>query len=130
MLDTSVASLMFGRSPLLAPYTVHLAQAEPVISFQTVAEMRFGAAKASWGQPRRQQLESFLSQLTLIPYSDDLGNQWAAVMADAARAGRRLEAGDAWVAATARMLQAPLLTHDRDFDPMSCNGITVHRHIP
>ena len=47
-------------------------------------------------------------------------------MQDARRTGRRLEAGDAWIAATAKMLDAPLLTHDKDFSPVACPAITIY----
>jgi len=58
VLDTTVASMMLNQNPLLALYYVHLLNASWLISFQTVAEMRFGALKANWGTARQQQLEA------------------------------------------------------------------------
>lgn len=128
VLDTSVVSLIFNRNPLLALYLLHLQNAVWLVSFQTVAEMRFGARKANWGAGRQQDLERFLQRFQIVPYSDALATHWAEVMLEAQRAGLRLEAGDAWIAATARLLNAPLLTHDKDFSPQSCPSVTVYRY--
>lgn len=128
MLDTSIASFVFKASPLLAPYRPHLSGSMRCISFQTVAEMRFGARSNGWGEARRQMLDSFLNSLTVLGYSDNLATSWAEVMLVARRAGRRLESGDAWIAATAALLDAPLLTHDEDFDLNACPSITVVRY--
>lgn len=128
VLDTTIASMMLNQNPLLALYYVHLLNASWLISFQTVAEMRFGALKANWGVSRQQQLEVFLQRFQIIPYTAPLATQWAEVRLDAERVGLRLEAGDAWIAATARLLNAPLLTHDKDFSPAACPSVTVYRY--
>jgi tRNA(fMet)-specific endonuclease VapC len=125
VLDTTIASLMLARSPLLALYQPHLVNASLILSFQTVAEMRYGALKANWGEERSQNLEQFFTFFDLALYTDDLATHWAQIMFDARRAGRRLEAGDAWIAATASLLNAPLLTHDKDFSPLACPSVSV-----
>ena len=129
ILDTSVASLMFRNSPDFAPYKVVLAEYTPVISFQTVAEMRLGATLAQWGTQRQSELETFLDDFDICAFSDELATCWAEVMADSRRVGRRLEAGDAWIAATAKLYNAPLLTHDKDFALDAVPSITVYRFI-
>ena len=128
VLDTTVASMMLNQNPLLAFYYAHLLNASWLISFQTVAEVRFGALKANWGTARQQQLEVFLQRFQVIPYTDSLATLWAEIRLDAERVGLRLEAGDAWIAATARLLNAPLLTHDKDFSPAACPSLTVYRY--
>ena len=50
------------------------------------------------------------------------------MMHEARKAGRRLEAGDCWIAATALLLDAPLLTHDKDFDTKACPSLAVIRY--
>lgn len=130
VLDTSIASLLLNKSPALAPYTAYFENASLAISFQTVAEMRFGALKANWGEPRRQALEQFFRRFAIVGYNDRLASCWAEMMYDAAKVGKRLEAGDAWIAATAKYLNAPLLTHDKDFSIEACPSITIYRHLP
>ena len=128
--DTNVARLMLDSRPELIPYQPHLVGAQIYISFQTVAEMRYGARKGGWGAKRRQRLETFLASLKVVGYSDALGHRWAEVMHDAQKAGRRLESGDGWIAATASLLNAPLLTHDKDFDAQACPSIAIIRYTP
>jgi tRNA(fMet)-specific endonuclease VapC len=128
VLDTTIASLLLDRSPSLTLYQSYLNNASLCLSFQTVAELRFGALKANWGEGRKQGLELFFSAFHLVIYTDELASHWAQIMYDARQAGRRLEAGDAWIAAAARLLDAPLLTHDRDFSPAACPSITVFYH--
>jgi predicted nucleic acid-binding protein len=127
VLDTSVASLLFSASPALSHYTPYLKDASPVISFQTVAEMRYGALLAGWGTRRLDLVEAFLERMEVVGYSDLLATCWARITVDARKAGRRLEAGDAWIAATALHLGAPLLTNDADFDVAACPSILVYR---
>ncbi len=130
VLDTSIASFMFKASPLLSPYKPHLENAVCFLSFQTVAEMRLGARVDRWGLKQRQALEMFLANFQIVAYSDILASDWASIMHEARQAGRRLESGDGWIAATALLLSAPLLTHDRDFDAQACPSIIVIRYTP
>jgi len=114
----------------LSPYLPHLANATWVLSFQTVAEMRFGALKAKWGARRRSELEEFFRGFTVLGYNDALVTAWAEIMVQATKVGRRLEAGDPWIAATSKFLSAPLLTHDQHFAIEACPSIVVHRYLP
>ena len=128
IVDTTVASFMLQNRPELSVYQTHLAGATIYISFQTVAEMRYGALHKDWGERRKQQLENFLNSLHIVGYTSDLADKWATIMQEARQVGRRLEAGDAWIAATALLLEAPLITSDKDFDIEACPSITVHRY--
>ena len=130
VLDTTIASLMLNKSSLLTPYEPHLQNTTLFLCFQTVAEMRYGALKAQWGAARRNALEQFLSNFNIVLYNDALAFHWAEVMRDAQQAGRRLESGDGWIAASAKYLNAPLLTHDKDFDTQSSPALTVYRYLP
>jgi hypothetical protein len=57
VVDTDVISYIFKWHPLAAHYVDLLTGKEPVISFTTLAEMRFGALEAKWGFPKRNLLE-------------------------------------------------------------------------
>ena len=128
VLDTSVASLFLNGSLQAAPYRPHLLGVEPVLSFQVVSEMRHGALLKGWGSAKQTLLEQFIGGFRILYPDDALLWEWARVMTTARKAGRRLEAADAWVAATASFLNAPLLTHDRDFDARSCPSLTIIRY--
>src|SRR5207249_10447251 len=68
---STVASLLLDRSPFLAPYRPHLENASLLLSFQTVAEMRFGALKANWGEERKRDLESFFTAFDVVIRSEE-----------------------------------------------------------
>ena len=125
ILDTTIASLLLNQDPVVRQYDSDLDEAVLIISFQTVAEMRYGALLANWGFHRVERLEEHFRDFEVIEYSDGLAYCWAQVMLDARRAGRRLESADGWVAATAKFMDAPLVAHDTDFDARSCPSITV-----
>lgn len=126
--DTSVASLILRNSPELSAYQPYIQGANIYLSFQTIAEIRYGALLKNWGRRRRQELEAFLGSYTILGYTDELADRWAKVMLEARQAGRRLEAGDAWIAATALLLGVPLLTQVKDFDKSACPSILVYSY--
>jgi predicted nucleic acid-binding protein len=66
-----------------------------------------------------------LRTFLLLPFSEGLGQTWARVMTDARSAGRRLEAGDGWIASAAVHYGLALLTHDRDFAGVAVHGLSV-----
>jgi len=84
------------------------------LSFQSVAELWSWAEENNWGTSRREGLERFIRRFLIIPYDLELAKSWARLSAHCQRIGRRLEAGDAWIAATAVRFRIPLVTHDRD----------------
>jgi predicted nucleic acid-binding protein len=95
--------------------------ARPAIAFVTAAELRFGAAKASWGRSRLDQLEAALADLLVIHSYDALTHTYAWLRAEAVRLGHPLghgaNANDLWIAACAVNHQVPLLTNnDRHFE--------------
>ena len=84
------------------------------LSFQSVGELWAWAEDNNWGTKLRADLEAFLRRFLVIPFDFELAKTWARVSAQAKRQGKRLEAGDAWIVATAVHRGIPLLTHDRD----------------
>lgn len=128
VLDTSVASLIHKGDSRAGYYEPHLVGMTPAISFQTVAELRLWAELAGWGERRRSELELFIRGFVVIPSSDALATAWVRVSQRSISAGRRLESADAWIAATAAALDAPLLTHDADLNAVSCPGVEIVRY--
>jgi predicted nucleic acid-binding protein len=95
------------------------------VSFQTAAELFQWAEERQWGTAARNDLDRVIGSLLVVPYDTDLARAWGRVMSLAKGAGRRLEAGDAWIAATAVHRQLTLLTHDRDLVGLSIPGLNV-----
>ncbi|MCC6667457.1 MAG: hypothetical protein IT375_27155 [Polyangiaceae bacterium] len=80
------------------------------------------------GHHERTGLEHFLSRFVVVPYPTELAQTWAKIMTAARRKGRRMEAGDAWITATAVLYEAPLLIHDVDFVGLDIDGLDVVCH--
>ena len=112
VIDTDVLSFIFRSDTRAALYAPHLFGHVLTISFQTRAEMLRGAISANWGERRRQQLRQWLRKFAVVHSSDELCERWAEALASARRSGRPIAAADAWVAATALLLDVPLVTHN------------------
>ena len=64
-------------------------------------------------------LEQFIGGFAVVYADDALCTSWAMLRAGARAAGRPLSPQDAWIAATALGLDAPLATNNRrDFEPI------------
>ncbi len=74
-------------------------------------------------------LHVFLARFVIVPSSADLVLKWAEVMVAARRAGRRLETADGWIAATAVLYDAPLITHNAG-DYLGVPGLRVVAEVP
>lgn len=122
VVDTSVISTelderLRGRRQV---YESHLRGRSLLPSFQTVAELHYGALRAGWGELRTQRLQRLLTEQTRSVENDP---KMAAIAArlrvDCERIGHGLAAkdheGDRWVAATAIRLEVPLIAHDGIF---------------
>ena len=119
VVDTDVVSFIFNRHSLSVPYLDILAGNELVISFMTLAELRLGILRANWGPRRREQFEQYLDRYGLHFPDEALCVAWARVTLHARSSGRVISPQDAWIAATALALAAPLVTHNaRDFEGM------------
>ena len=113
VVDTDVASFIFKWHPEFAPqYLGILRGFELVISFMTLAEMRQGALDANWGPRKCEMLEAYLADFSVLHSDGLLCSRWAAVRNESTRKGRQLSSADAWIAATALVLSAPLVTNN------------------
>ena len=110
-----MVSLLLGNSEEAAYYRSEIDGLRAVISFQTREEVLFGAIRARWGDPRMNALRQNLSQYEVVSSSLELVEISANLRSERERAGRRLNTADAWIAATALMLECPLASHDDDF---------------
>jgi len=113
VVDTDVWSYLYKDRDEARLYQSHLFGNILVISFQTQAELLRWAIAASWGQRRREHLESRLQKYVVEHTSDALSLRWAEAMESARRNGRPISAADAWIAASALHLGVPLITHNK-----------------
>lgn len=129
VVDTGVfsAALSRRRRPSFERHVNTLAGHQLFLSVVTVAELRFGAMVAEWGQPRRAQLEVAIATATVVPVTDAFITRLATTRATCRRIGHPLwepiHSNDLWVAVTALHLQSPLVTADHVFDDVP--GLSV-----
>ena len=125
VVDTDVISFCFKNDTRFSNYASVIAGKQLVTSFMSLAELRLWQELRNWSQHRRDRFFSEVDKLYLVyPVDRDLCFMWANLKATAIQLGRVLETADAWVAATARMLDVPLVTHNKkDFDYLP--GLTV-----
>ena len=113
VVDTDVASFVFKWHPDFAPHYVRIIRGfELVLSFMTLAEMRQGALNANWGQRKCDLLEEYLGDFSVFHSDGHLCSTWAAIRNESVRKGRPISSADAWIAATALVLPAPLVTNN------------------
>ena len=133
VVDTNVfaANLHEASSDLAELYEVETKRKRLLISFQTAAEIRYGAANAAWGRRRIAEMEQRLAVAVTVPPAGHLVREWARLRSECRRAGHafhdKAHIGDLWIAATATLLSLPLVTHDGGFRGVP--GLDVICHV-
>ena len=115
VLDTCVVSLLFKGDEPVTYYRERIIGQRLLISFQTLEESWFGAVKNGWADKRRNALGHHLDQFEVVWPNPNMVRISANLRSEREKSGRRLNTADAWIAATAIMLQCPLASNDGDF---------------
>jgi tRNA(fMet)-specific endonuclease VapC len=115
VLDTNIFSYLLNDSPRAAACKPHVEHRVAAISFQTVAELWYGAEHDGWGEPRRAALDQAIRRFVVLSSDEATSRMWALLRVEAERAGKAKEPEDLWIAATAKRHDLPLLTDDSDF---------------
>jgi len=143
-MDVSPAPLYLLDTPILVHYIRHdalmrameatyglLATPMALISVVTEGEIRALSIRLGWGEPRRRVLQDLLDFLTIVPIPfADVVTAYAEIDAFSVRNGVAIGKNDLWIAATARVTGATLLTTDADFDILDPNFIQHVRIDP
>ena len=120
VIDTDVygADLVPG-SQLAAIYDPIIVGRPAFISFQTAAELRYGALRRKWGAARIRKLEARIGEAETIHSGPELVLVYARLRVDCERVGHALgqrdHDADRWIAATALRLGVPLVSNDQIF---------------
>ncbi|MGH9768582.1 MAG: type II toxin-antitoxin system VapC family toxin [Blastocatellia bacterium] len=124
IVDTDVISYVFKGNTRGDLYEHHLKDSIGSISFVTVAELDLWAMSHNWGEKRKSELAIFLQRFAVIESNRQLCRMWATVTNQVRRSGRKIQIGDAWIAATALLYNSPLVTHNAN-DFAGIAGLTV-----
>lgn len=112
VVDTDVISLVFKRDSRGEKYLSSLTAPSLLVSFMTEAELERWILQSKWITERIIRFRTYMKRFVSVPSSRDLIVRWAEVMVAARSAGRRIEVADAWIAATALLYDAPLVTNN------------------
>lgn len=124
LLDTSVfIALESGRS-----LRVEMMPEVGAVSIVTRAELRVGVLVADDIATRDQRLKTLelLARIPVLPVGEAVAGAWGQMRAYLAASGRRVNANDMWIAATAAAHEIPVITQDADFYALNgVAGLTV-----
>lgn len=112
VVDTDVISFLFKSHPLASAYQTILAGKPLAVSLITIAEIEYGMEVKNWGANRRELMRRFLDRFTLLLPDVETARLWARIKAACENKGRPITFADAWIAAAALQLNAPLATHN------------------
>jgi predicted nucleic acid-binding protein len=120
VIDTDVFSSDLSPGARLTPLYAPIIAGRPAfISFQTAAELRYGAIHRGWGAARLLKLETKLAKAQLVHSGQDLVNVCAELRARCTAVGHALAQkdhnADLWIAATAIRLGISLVSNDGIF---------------
>jgi tRNA(fMet)-specific endonuclease VapC len=83
VVDTGVfAADVVRQSPLLEAYGPMLVGRHVYVSFQTVAEVRFGAYRAGWGPARLDRLDAKIANAEVVWPGPELVEKYARLRAE------------------------------------------------
>ena len=120
VIDTDVfgADLVAG-SRLAERYAAIIVGRAALISFQTVAALRFGALRRGWGEARMRRLDALIHRAVVIHSGAELVEVHAQLRTACEVAGhalaQRVHTADQWIAATAIRHDIPLVSNDGIF---------------
>ncbi len=128
-LDTNILVHLIRRDHiglyLIDHYSLYLADPRPMISDVTEGELRSLAIQWNWGAQKKNQMEFVLSYFWRIAiHPPDVFEAYATIDAVSQSAGHLMGDNDVWIAASAQVAQAHLLTTDKDFDHLQPAFIT------
>jgi tRNA(fMet)-specific endonuclease VapC len=130
LLDTNVVLHISRASPVAerVEREFHLKDnsERSLVSAVSVGEALAMAERNGWGDSKWQRLRQTLSSLILVDISSDqVLSNYATIDTFQKHRGLNIGQNDVWIAATARAIDACLITTDRDFDGL--HGQFVNR---
>lgn len=130
LLDTNIL-IAYIRYGLLgkyieATYNLFTLQPAPSISIVTEGEIRAIALRHNRGFVKLAALQSLLNVVTIVPLPHrNIIDAYARIDHYCIKNGLVIGKNDLWIAATAHVTGATILTTDRDFDPL--HGLFLQR---
>ncbi len=90
VIDTDVFSANLSDTTLISVYEPIIVSRPAFLSFQTVAELRYGALRRGWGTARVEKLDAKIATAEVVHSGDELVAVYAQLRADCVRLGHAL----------------------------------------
>lgn len=124
LLDTNILIRHVRRDELAQnleqQYGLLVTEMIPLISAVSVAEVRSFARRREWGEPRMTQLRFLLTMFRRVEIqSAGIEDAYVTLDVYSHSVGVTMGKNDLWIAATALVSGATLLTTDQDFDHLA-----------
>jgi tRNA(fMet)-specific endonuclease VapC len=123
LLDTNFVFIQLRDSARLQSFTIaHRLDEDDallMVSVVTVAELYSLAKRNNWGEKRMIALQTTLQRLYTVDIQRSnqvLINAYVDIDSYSQRIGRKMSKNDLWIAATAAVANATLITSDGDFE--------------
>jgi predicted nucleic acid-binding protein len=115
LLGTDVFSYLLKDEARADPYRPHVRGRTVAVSFVTVGELLAGAEKKGWGPAKREQLETKLRAVVIVPFDLEICRVCGRLSCLKTDAGgdRIIAANDRWIAACAIRHDLPLISNNR-----------------
>lgn len=120
VIDTGVFGADLTPRARLTPVYTPIIEGRPAfISFQTVAELQFGALRRGWGEHRLRRMSASIARAQVVWAGPELLEVYVRPRVSCEAIGHALAQrdhdADRWIAATAIRLGVPLVSHDAIF---------------
>ncbi len=112
MVDTNVISFLYREDTRAVEYERLISASTPHLSVVSVGELLFGAARANWSGSRTSALMAITQAYIVVEITYRIAETWAQIRAQTSAIGRTLSQSDAWIAASALVMECPLITHN------------------
>lgn len=126
VLDTSFLLNLIRNTPASQTVASQLGINEAgsliILSIVSVAEIRVLAQRNNWGNTKLQKMEQIIAAAMVIDISlndEELLSSYVEIDANSQSLGRKMGKNDLWIAATAVVTDATLISGDRDFEHLN-----------
>jgi len=115
LLDTDVFSYLLKDDARADPYRQHVRNRTVAVSFVTVGELLAGAEKKGWGRAKREQLETKLRAVVIVPFDLEICRVYGRLSCLKTETGgdRIIAVNDRWIAACAIRHDLKLISNNR-----------------
>jgi len=116
-LDTNTVIYFFKGEGQVAATLLSTPPADVAVPCVVLYELEYGVARSKHPEQSKEQLDSFIALIDLLPFGPPEARTAAGILADLEKRGRPIGAYDVLIAATALAGQHTLVTHNtREFE--------------